>query len=283
LRAEFRAGGFNEYLQAGDNSPKTCSAQSSLRRGCAIRLSLDQNATLGVAVEVQCLTDCLMLLDSAGQTIQLEELCLDIMGTSMDTAQTEDSWWWIFPSWSTQRPEEPQSPQNARRESTSSFQSGRSDSGIKEEVVEEATVPPTEESHAAWEGRTLTLTPLSCADDVISAWYGHPYNPEKRLKITEQIRKKVEEAQGCAPEGDPPQIEIFASNSEFGGDPAWLVWKCLTVTIRTSAARASVDEGIQEEARDSQLPLDSDYRSVYQSDKEHSVAAVNASDTISAQ
>jgi len=259
LRAEFRAGGFNEYLHVGECSPKPCSEQSSLRRGCAIRLALDQSAVLGVAVEVQSVTDCLMLLDSAGEIIKLEELCSmessDTVPASMDgTATDESSWWWIFPSWSTQQPEEvPVSPHNGGLES--SLERGLSNSDMKEDV--DGTASPTEEEIHTWEGHTLTLTPVSCAEDVISAWYGHLYDPGQRVDITEQIRKKVKEAGEAQQEG-PPKIEILASNSEFG-DPAWLVWKCLSVTIRTGAARAQADKGI------------------------HNVAAVHGSDNISAQ
>jgi len=169
-------------------------------RGCVVRLTLDEGVPGGIVVDVSDMTEDCLLFDQYGQHIALEA----------PREVREGSWLGLLPIWgSTEeeaRPSRPDTSPTVRRP-------GEGLEGSME--------------HRVWEWQILNLAPVPREEDILGAWYGHPANPTKRVDITDHVRNLAAKARANHGAG----MAIAASNVEFG-DPAWFVWKQMSVVLR---------------------------------------------------
>lgn len=168
IKLDFFASCFQEVLQpeVGFGGPISCRPTSSIKRGCALAVELEDTSPGGIRLDVLELSESTVILDPQGDEI----------------------------SFSPTRP-----------------------------------FPLLEvRDFEAWEGRTLLLPAAVQAEDIVSAWYGHPEYPDQRYDVAEKVRACIS---GLEPRAEDGRLELPISNRIFG-DPSWFVWKRLGVTVR---------------------------------------------------
>lgn len=93
----------------------------------------------------------------------------------------------------------------------------------------------------AWEWEGMRFAPVPDEDEVLSAWFGHPINEQRRTDVTDEVRRLVAAAHTAG--NSPPKELVLPTHVARWGDPAYFVQKQLCVMLRDEDSPRGVEKG----------------------------------------